>query len=57
MKRSIDMLVFLPALVFWVSFAISFRIANKLRGNITTARWRWIGVEAIDVDTYYWSNK
>lgn len=48
------MIAFFPALIGWIIFAPSFRLANKLfpeEGKYS--RWWWYGVEAVCHETFY----
>lgn len=58
MKKTAELILFFPALVFWVFFAPSFRFANYLstKFNISqskTSLWFWCNIEAKDHESFY----
>jgi hypothetical protein len=58
MKRLFHCIIYFPAFITWIPFAISFRLANKLiPNNGEYSSWNWFGINAICKETYFLGNK
>jgi len=47
MKRLTAIIIYFPALMFWVPFVITWKLANKVCEFPGSHYWRWLGVEAL----------